>query len=598
MTTFDIGPEHFLLDGRPHQIISGAMHYFRIHPDQWADRIATAKAMGLNTIETYVAWNFHSPVRGEFRTDGMADLGRYLQLVQEAGMHAIVRPGPFICAEWDNGGIPAWLLADPDVRMRRSEPRYLAAVREYFEALLPIIAPLQVDRGGPVLMLQVENEYGAYGDDAAYLRTLVDLFRSGDITVPLFTCDQASEAMLTRGGLPELHKTATFGSRSLERLAVLRRHQPTGPLMCMEYWNGWFDAWGEDHHVTDPAGTAADLAELLASGASVNIYMAHGGTNFGLTNGANHKGSYRPTITSYDYDAPIAEDGTGTAKLDALQAVLRTHRGLEAQPVARRHPAPELRVDQPTAVVPLWALVEELTDWQQHQHPPTHEQLGAMSGFTLYRTVADLSDGAVLTVEEVRDRAQVFCDRAPVGVLDRSEHARALVLPPASPHALVEILVEDQGRVNYGPRIGEAKGLVGPVLLGGTPLTDWQATPLPIEDWAQRLRAGEPPAAARPRGGAPAAAGLPGPALVVWDVPRSEPADLFLDTVGWGKGLAWFNGWNLGRYWGKGPQQTLYVPAPVTGTGTDRLVALELLATTDAAARFVPGPRWATTTAD
>src|SRR5690625_204099 len=358
MKKFSIGSESFELDGTPLQIISGAMHYFRIHPDLWEERIATAKKMGLNTIETYVAWNFHSPRRGEFNLEGQRDLARYLRLIHEAGMNAIVRPGPYICAEWDNGGIPTWLSATPGVEMRRTNTPYLEAVAEYFDALLPVIAPLQVDRGGPVLMVQVENEYGAYGDDKQYLRTLVEMLRAGDITVPLFTCDQAGDEMLARGGLPELHRTATFGSRSLERLAILRRHQPTGPLMCMEYWNGWFDAWGEDHHVTAPDATAADLGELLAAGASVNLYMAHGGTNFGFTNGANDKGNYRPTITSYDYDAPMAEDGTPTDKFDALQSVIRAHRGLAVEPVLRRAPAPVRTVPAPLASTPVWALVD------------------------------------------------------------------------------------------------------------------------------------------------------------------------------------------------------------------------------------------------
>ncbi|HLS73803.1 MAG TPA: beta-galactosidase family protein [Actinomycetaceae bacterium] len=609
MSTFEIGPEHFLLDGREHQIISGAMHYFRTHPDQWAERIATAKAMGLNTIETYVAWNFHAPAPGEFHLDGGRDLRRFLQLVADAGMHAIVRPGPYICAEWDNGGIPAWLLADPQVVMRSHEPRYLAAVQEYFDALLPVIAPLQVDRGGPVLMVQVENEYGAYGDDKQYLRTLVEMLRAGDITVPLFTCDQAGDEMLARGGLPELHRTATFGSRSLERLAILRRHQPTGPLMCMEYWNGWFDAWGEDHHVTAPDATAADLGELLAAGASVNLYMAHGGTNFGFTNGANDKGNYRPTITSYDYDAPMAEDGTPTDKFDALQSVIRTHRGLAAEPVPRRAPAPVRTVPAPLASTPVWELVDRLTGWQDFQLAPTVEEFGALSGFSLYRTEVEVPDGALLTIGEARDRIQVFLDRRPVAVLDRSEGGRAVCLPPA-PSGRLELLVEDQGRVNYGPRIGEPKGVIGPVLLDGQPVHGWQVAPLPVDQWAAELSAAGAPAGpvraagsagparpASPTGPAAVGSGLRGAGFHRWQVEAPAGHDLFLETSGWGKGVAWFNGWNLGRYWGKGPQHALYVPAPLVRED-NTLVALELTGGHDAAARFVAGPVWSTTTAD
>lgn len=241
MSTFEIGTTDFLLDGRPLRIISGALHYFRIHPAQWEDRIRTARQLGLNTIETYVAWNFHSRRPGEFCLDGWRDLGRFLDLVDSHGMHAIVRPGPYICAEWTNAGLPPWLTAQPGIALRSSDPAYLAACADFYRAVLPTVASRQVTRGGNVLMVQVENEYGAFGDDPGYLRSLVELVRAQDIEVPLFTCDQADDEMLARGGLPELLRTATFGSRSRERLEILRRHQPTGPLMCGEFWDGWFD---------------------------------------------------------------------------------------------------------------------------------------------------------------------------------------------------------------------------------------------------------------------------------------------------------------------------------------------------------------------
>ncbi|MFC4555476.1 glycoside hydrolase family 35 protein [Georgenia faecalis] len=600
MPVFEIGAEDFLLDGRPHQILSGALHYFRVHPDQWADRIAKARLLGLNTIETYVAWNFHAPTADAFDTSGRRDLGRFLDLVADAGMHAIVRPGPYICAEWDNGGLPTWLLREPGVGVRTSEPRYLAAVQGYFDALLPLVVERQVDRGGPVLMVQVENEYGAYGDDAAYLRTLAQMLRDGGVTVPLFTCDQADDAMLARGGLPELHRTATFGSRSPERLATLRRHQPSGPLMCMEYWNGWFDAWGEDHHVTDPGATAGDLAALLASGASVNLYMLHGGTNFGFTNGANHKGVYRPTVTSYDYDAPLAEDGTPTAKYAALAEVLAAHHGTPRAAVGGRAPAPTPQVPVPREVRSLWPLVDAADGWSTHDAPPTHDDLDAFTGFVLYRTEVQVGEAAVLDLSDVRDRAQVFVDGRPVGVVDRRDGDRALTLP--GPGAVVlDVLVEDLGRVNYGPRIGEHKGLVGPVVLDGTPVTGWRTLPLPLEDWvAAAAQPGSTAAGSTAAASPPAAAAVvtprPGPSLTTWDLPGMDAADLFLSTAGWGKGVVWFNGWNLGRFWSAGPQQTLYVPAPLVRPDNNRVVALELAAAPDAALRFVDGPRWTAVT--
>ena len=374
MPRFEIGPDEFLLDGRPLQIISGALHYFRVHPELWADRIHKARLMGLNTIETYVPWNFHAPDPGTFDTTGPRDLGRFLDLVAAEGMHAIVRPGPYICAEWTNGGLPTWLLGTPGIRLRADDPVFLTAVGGYLARLAPILAPRQATRGGPILMVQVENEYGAHGDDPQYLRALAALTRDAGIEVPLFTCDQADPQMLERGGLPELLRTVTFGSRSLERLALLRQFQETGPLMCMEFWNGWFDSWGLAHHVAPAQANARDLDELLASGASVNLYLFHGGTNFGFTNGANDKGTYLPITTSYDYDAPLSEAGAPTPKYHAMRAVIAGHAPVPDALPAEAQPAPTLAVD----------LDQHLTLWDALPHlgpgpglgPPAHPRRG------------------------------------------------------------------------------------------------------------------------------------------------------------------------------------------------------------------------------
>lgn len=578
MPTFEIGEHDFLLDGQPHQVLSGALHYFRVHPDLWADRIRSARLMGLNTIETYVAWNVHAPTPDVFDTTGPRDLGRFLDLVAAEGMHAIVRPGPYICAEWDNGGFPAWLFAMPGVGVRRNEPTYMKAVQQYLEHVLPIVAERQVTRGGPVIAVQVENEYGAYGDDKDYLRALVAINRAQGIDVPLLTCDQADDAMLERGGLPELHRTATFGSRTAERLEILRRHQPTGPLMCMEFWCGWFDHWGAHHHTTDAAASAADLDALLAAGGSVNIYMVHGGTNAGFTNGANDKGVYQPTVTSYDYDAPIAEDGTRTAKYDAFREVLGRYTPLADETAPTRRPAPALALPQ-GRTVDLWTAVAGLDGWVDAHDVPTHDQVGAAHGFVLHRTHVDLDAPAVLAFGEVRDRAQVFLDGRQVGVVDRSERATSITLPAGA--ARLDVLVEDQGRVNYGPRIGEPKGLIGPATLGGAPLTGWRVLPVDVDAIAAAPGlASDAPATHAP---------LPGPSFTVYEADLPV-ADLFVSTRGWGKGVVWVNGTSLGRYWSKGPQTTLYAPGPlVTGRG-DRVVVLELLGAPDGALHLVDAP--------
>ncbi|SDD58228.1 glycoside hydrolase family 35 protein [Auraticoccus monumenti] len=572
---FRIGPTDFLLDGEPHRVLAGALHYFRVHPGQWADRIEKARLMGLNTIETYVAWNEHAPQPGVFRTEGRHDLVRFLELVHEAGMHAIVRPGPYICAEWDNGGLPGWLFEDPDIGLRRSEPRYLAAVRGYLDALLPLIVPLQIDRGGPVVLVQVENEYGAYGSDRAYLEALVEQLRACGITVPLTTVDQPTDEMLAAGTLPGLLTTGSFGSRAQERLEVLRRHQPTGPLMCSEFWDGWFDHWGEHHHTTSVEAAAAELDALLAAGASVNIYMFHGGTNFGFTNGANHKGIYRSHVTSYDYDAPLDETGAPTAKYAAFKEVLARYTDVPAEDPAPRPPAPALEVPFRRQV--LLALVQDrLGPAQVSERPPTMDQLGRYRGFCLY--AADLAGrGGVLALDGVRDRAVVSVDGVTVGTLERDRHDRALVLPPGQ---RLELLVEDRGRVNYGPRLGEAKGLVGEVTLDGRPLRGWTVRPLDLDSVGPQLLTDA----------VPVQGPVAGPAFLYAEVELDQPTDLFLATHRWGKGVVWVNGFNLGRYWSRGPQHTLFVPAQQLRSGTNDLVVLELHAVADPTCRFLDGP--------
>lgn len=576
MDTFAIGNSDFLLNGKPFRILSGAIHYFRVHPDQWADRIHKARLMGLNTIETYVPWNEHAPHPDVFRTGGNLDLGRFLDLVAAEGMRAIVRPGPYICAEWDNGGLPAWLFRDPTVGVRTSEPGYLAAVDSYFESLLPLVVERQASRGGPVILLQIENEYGAYGSDKAYLQHLVDLVKRLGVDVPLFSCDQPFGTMIEDGSLPELHKTGTFGSRADERLAFLRERQPTGPLMCAEFWNGWFDNWGTTHHTTDAAASAAELYALLASGASVNIYMFHGGTNFGFTNGANDKGIYEPTITSYDYDAPLSEDGHPTGKYFAFRDVIARHFPVPDE-VPGPAPAAPVSVVTMQAQVPVLEAVSALrTTPTASDGVPTSELTGVYTGFHLYS--ATVPHGGTLSFSEVRDRAQFFLDGVPVGTLSRELGERTLALATGG---LLQVLVEDQGRVNYGKRIGEAKGLIGPATLDGQELSGWEVQPVNVDDLAplQEL--------ATDLSGP---GGVPGPSVSFATFTAEGPADRYLRLDGWTKGNAFINGFNLGRYWSRGPQRTLYVPGPLVRAGTNEIAVLELQGSSTRDVRFVAAP--------
>ncbi|PSL55885.1 beta-galactosidase [Saccharothrix carnea] len=579
MPEFSIGERDFLLDGRPFQIVSGALHYFRVHPDQWADRIDKARRMGLNTIETYVAWNAHAPTPGTFDLTGGLDLGRFLRLVADAGLYAIVRPGPYICAEWDNGGLPAWLFRDPEVGVRRAEPRYLAAVRDYLDRVYEVVAPLQVQHGGPVILVQVENEYGAFGDDKTYLKALAEHTRDAGITVPLTTVDQPTDEMLAAGSLEGLHLTASFGSRTTERLAALRRHQPTGPLMCAEFWIGWFDHWGSHHYTTSAADSAAELDALLAAGASVNIYMFHGGTNFGFTSGANDKGRYQPTVTSYDYDAPLDEAGNPTAKYHAFREVISRYRDVPEPPPPAATSAPRSTVALADPV-PLLEVAKEWPGWERHEAVPTLEQWDGTPRLALMTTRVDAPGPAVLCFGEVRDHASVFLDAQPVGTLLREHHQRALGVRRAVGE--LTVLVEDHGRVNYGPRIGEPKGIIGGATLGGVPLTGWDVLPLFLDT---------PPAVWTGQGGTtPVDAAVSGPVFLRAGFDLDRVVDLHLDVRGWGRGVVWVNGFCLGRYWSRGPQRTLYVPGPVLRGGGNELVVLELDALTEPTARFVAEP--------
>ncbi|MFB7251567.1 beta-galactosidase family protein [Microbacterium sp. NPDC056234] len=570
MTTFSIGDTDFLRDGAPHRIISGALHYFRVHPDQWQDRIRKARLMGLNTIETYVAWNAHEPRRGEWDATGWNDLGRFLDLIAAEGMDAIVRPGPYICAEWHNGGLPTWVDAD-ERTLRTSDPAYLADVTGFLERVYEIVAPRQIHHGGSVVLVQIENEYGAYGSDKAYLEELVRVTRAAGIEVPLTTVDQPTDRMLDDGSLSELHKTGSFGSRSVERLETLRRHQRTGPLMCSEFWDGWFDWWGGVHHTTDVAAAASELDALLAAGASVNIYMFHGGTNFGLTNGANHKGRYLPLVTSYDYDAPLDEAGNPTAKYFALRDVIAKYAPVPDEVPPLASPAPAFTAE----LRPVGAWTDAAVTGTASDAPASFDDLDHLSALVRYdAALPEGFAGGILRVdEEIRDLAWVTVDGRRVGTLSRTRHDRAIELPAGQ---RLSILVEDQGRVNYDHRLGEHKGMIAAPVLDGEALGGWSSTPLDVAAIAGRVTEGTH-------------LNGEGPLAYTAEFTLDAASDLFLDTSAWSKGYAFVNGFFLGRYWRNGPQRTLFVPAPATRAGQNRLVVLELENVLEPTAAFVAG---------
>ncbi|MEV8527073.1 beta-galactosidase family protein [Streptomyces sp. NPDC052000] len=590
MGDFTVGDEDFLLDGRPVRLLSGALHYFRVHEAQWGHRLAMLRAMGLNCVETYVPWNVHEPFPGKYRD--VAALGRFLDAAREAGLWAIVRPGPYICAEWENGGLPHWLTGRLGRRARTGDAEYLAHVDRWFGTLLPQVAERQIDRGGPVLMVQVENEYGSYGSDRGYLRHLADLLRECGITVPLCTSDGPEDHMLTGGSLPGVLATANFGSGAREAFEVLRRHQPSGPLMCMEFWCGWFDHWGADHVVRDAADAAATLREILECGASVNIYMAHGGTNFAGWSGANragelHVGVLEPTATSYDYDAPVDEAGRPTEKFWRLREVLASY---QDGPLPELPPQPVRLAGTHAARLDGWAPLAGVLDVlggeeSESPLPATFEELDVDRGLVRYRVdVPGPRQPYPLGVLGLRDLATVYVDGERAGVLDTED---ATLAEPVAGGAVVELWVESLGRVNYGPCSGEPKGITGGVLherqyLHGVRSRGLRLDAFEVVGAVAKVAFGEPAevgAAGLYRGWVDLPADAPSSSV---DLPADAPSSSYanswaeLQLPGWGRGFVWVNGFCLGRYWWVGPQRVLHVPGPVLRAGANEVWVLEL----------------------
>lgn len=560
-----VSDDGFLLHGRPHRIVSAAVHYFRIRPELWHDRLLRLRAMGVNTVETYVAWNLHERRPGEYDFTGAQDIAAFIRTAAELGLDVVVRPGPYICGEWDLGGLPAWLLADTRLRLRRTDTRYLAAVDRWFDALFPVLTPLQAAVGGPVVAMAVENEYGSYGNDTAYLEHLrTGMVRRG-VNCLLFTADGAEDGFQLGGRIPGVLATGTFGSRPEASLACLRRHQPVGPLVCMEYWHGWFDHWGQPHHTRDAQESAEILDSLLTAGASVNIYMGHGGTNFGWWNGANHTGSeYQPGVTSYDYDAPVGEAGELTKKFFAFREVIARHTG----PIRHTPPGllPRLAPQQlaPDGQVALLGALDRLSSPLERLEPEPMEAVGQSHGLIHYRTrLRGPLVRAELRIDGLADRAQIFLDGQELGVLERNQPLAALDVSVPEGGAELDVLVENQGRINYGPLLADRKGITGGLRLDNQYQFGWQIRPLPMDplpdlDFSHdRSSPGSGPTFHRVR------------------IQVPVPADGFLALPGWTKGLVWLNGFALGRYWDRGPQRTLYAPAPLWREGCNELVVLE-----------------------
>jgi beta-galactosidase len=564
----EVRSSQFFWDNKPLQIISGALHYFRVVPEYWQDRLLKLKACGFNTVETYIPWNFHEPEEGVFRFDGIANIERFVTLAGELGLSVIVRPSPYICAEWEFGGLPAWLLRYPDIRLRCMDDVYLQKVNAYYDVLLPKLVPLQSTNGGPIIAMQIENEYGSYGNDQVYMAYLKKALEVRGTDVLLFTSDGPTDQMLQGGTLPGVLATVNFGSRPEEGFAKFREYRPEEPLFCMEYWNGWFDHWLKPHHTRDSQDAADVFDRMLQARASVNFYMFHGGTNFGFYNGANYQDKYEPTVTSYDYDAPLSECGDITEKYLAVREVLQKH-GVEVseslpQPVGKK----KYGMVQMRQSAELMGSLEALTVPVKRKCPEPMEKLGQAYGLILYRThVTGPRTGQMLHLQEVHDRAQVFLNGVSIGTVERWDPKPLPVhIPPEG--ATLDILVENMGRINYGPQLKDYKGITEGVRLDNQFLFDWTIYPLPLTSHQAIPFKDIQPQTDR----------LPNekPVFYKGELVIEDIMDTFVRLDGWTKGFVWINGFHLGRYWEKGPQRTLYLPGPLLREGTNELIVLEL----------------------
>uniref|UniRef100_A0A452TR01 Beta-galactosidase n=1 Tax=Ursus maritimus TaxID=29073 RepID=A0A452TR01_URSMA len=574
--TFEIDYSHnrFLKDGQPFRYISGSIHYARVPRFYWKDRLLKMKMAGLNAIQTYVPWNFHEPQPGQYQFSGEHDVEYFIKLAHELGLLVILRPGPYICAEWDMGGLPAWLLLKESIILRSSDPDYLAAVDKWLGVLLPKMKPLLYQNGGPIITVQVENEYGSYFScDYDYLRFLQKLFHyhlGNDVL--LFTTDGAHEMFLQCGALQGLYATVDFGpgANITAAFEIQRKSEPRGPLVNSEFYTGWLDHWGQPHSTVRTEVVASSLHEILSRGANVNLYMFIGGTNFAYWNGKNNPTGSQPT--SYDYDAPLSEAGDLTEKYFALRDVIR-----------KFEKVPEGFIPPST---PKFAYGKVVLKKVREQINRAVES-GEYFGFVLYRTTLpqDCRDPTPLSspLSGVHDRAYVAVDGVPQGVLERSDVITLNITGKAG--ATLDLLVENMGRVNYGRYINDFKGLISNLTLGSSILTDWMIFPLDTENAVRKHLGGwdghNNGRHDKPLDHSSSNYKLPAFYMGNFSIPSGIPdlpQDTFIQFPGWTKGQVWINGFNLGRYWpARGPQMTLFVPRHILVTSApNTIMVLEL----------------------
>ncbi|MCQ2470538.1 MAG: beta-galactosidase [Clostridia bacterium] len=566
MSKFEYKGNSFFLDDKEYTIISGAMHYFRIPRQYWRDRLQKLKECGFNTLETYTCWNLHEPQEGVFDFSGMLDLEAYIDIAAELGLNVILRPGPYICAEWEFGGLPAWLLNYKDMDIRCNDEVFISKVERYYKELLRRVVPRLCTNGGNIIMMQIENEYGSYGNDHEYMQKIADIYIENGVDCQLYTSDGASYSMLSGGTLPQYPCVANFGSRPEENFRVLEDFRPNQPKMCGEYWCGWFDHWYEEHHVRDAKELAGLFKDMIDAGASLNFYMFHGGTNFGFMNGANYYDVYEPTITSYDYNALLSEAGDLTPAYYEVRKMIENLNGEKLPQLTVKNSEKasygKLTLSERCSV---FDALSKISAPVHTAAPKFMEDIGQYYGYTMYSTtLTGPIDKKELKFDAVHDRAVVYLDGKYQGTFERSRRADKIEIGLGKGEtARLDILCENMGRVNYGPKIMDRKGIRGVRFDLGYHF-GWDMYPLPMTDLSAiqfKAESGETDTASFFRG--------------YLDI-EDEPKDTFIRLDGFHKGFVVVNGFNLGRYFNDaGPQKTLYCPAPMLKKGKNEIIVFE-----------------------
>jgi beta-galactosidase len=565
--SFAYNDSAFLLNGKPFQMISGEIHYPRVPKEAWRHRMKMAKAMGINTIGTYVFWNVHEPQKGKYNFSGNNDIAAFVKIAQEEGLWVVLRPSPYVCAEWEFGGYPYWLQNEKGLQVRSRETKYIQAYRQYIMQIGKQLAPLQIHKGGNIILVQVENEYGSYSNDKEYLELNRKMFVEAGFDGTLYTCDPAKD--VDKGHLPGLFPAVNGLDKPSQMKSLVRKYNNNkGPFFIAEWYPAWFDWWGEKHHTVPAENYSGKLDTVLAAGISINMYMFHGGTTRGFMNGANYYDSsgYEPQISSYDYDAPLDEAGNATAKFWQFRNAIS--KNLPAGTVL-----PDVPLAKETISIPAITLTKQVSIFnllakpKSSNKPLTFEALNQAYGYMLYRTTLNGGTTGTLKINELRDYGIVFINGKRVGILDRRMRQDSLFVTLPKGKVVLDILVENMGRINYGPHLlKNEKGITKSVVFNGREINGWQMFSLPFEQVAN----------------------IPfqtvsktheAPEVKQGYFSIDKPGDAYFDMSKWGKGCVWINGHHLGRYWNIGPQQTIYVPAEWLKKGKNEVIVLELIRT-------------------